>query len=247
MLDEPHKMRLHTRRVIHGSYNLKDPPGSPKLMYPGPQWVPDSLRASWCAAETLTHCSPQGTPVTYKSTHRMLDYVLPHQRERCEVGIELMLRDGRFTPERAPSSACSSTDLNLSRLEPPGLRKSPRRSRSRAPRLQDNSLDRLLTNYQESMNELAKWREESKDMFRSFSGSVSKLETSQNVGSCPRMSSVARMKVSKPETRDQLEQAQTARPYADSSSTELERTSKAPFERVISSLSSTKSVVSAVI
>ena len=67
MLDEPHEMRLHTRRAINGSYNLKDPPGSPTIKYPGPQWVPDNLRAAWCAAKTLTRCLSRDTSTTYES------------------------------------------------------------------------------------------------------------------------------------------------------------------------------------
>jgi hypothetical protein len=135
MFNEPQDMRLNSRRAVHGSYNLKDPPGSQTLKYSGPQWVPDSLHVAWRAAEALTRCLPQGTPVTYESTRQMLDCVMPCQCEYCEAGIELMLRDGRFTPERAPSSACSSANLNMSKLEPPGLRKLLRRSSSRAPRL----------------------------------------------------------------------------------------------------------------
>ena len=100
MLDEPHDVRLHTRQALLGSYNLKDPPRSPNLRYPGPHWVPDNLRAAWCAAETITHCLPPGMPVTYEATRRMLELVLPEQRERCEIGIELMLKDGRFAPEQ---------------------------------------------------------------------------------------------------------------------------------------------------
>ena len=240
-------MRLHTRRAINGSYNLKDPPGSPKLMYPGPQWVPDSLRASWCAAETLTRCSPHGTPVTYKSMRRMLDYVLPHQRERCKVGIELMLRDGRFTPERAPSSACSFTNLNLSRLEPPGLRNSPRRGSPRAPHLQDDYLDKLLESHQEAMTEFAKWRDEPKPTLWCSEGSTSETTPSPRVGNPYQTPNVAGMKVSAHEAQSRLERVQVARPYVSSSYTELERISEAPFERVMSSLPSSESDASAVV
>ncbi len=153
MLDEPHEMRLHAEQAVHGSYNLKDPPRSPKLKYPGPQWVPDSLRASWCAAETLTRCLPHGTPITYESTRRMLDCVLPRQRERCEVGIELMLMDGRFTTERA-HCARSSVDSSMLKPEPSGLRKSYRQSSPRTSCLQKDDLDKLLMSHQERMAEL---------------------------------------------------------------------------------------------
>ena len=63
MLDEPHEMRLHTRRAINGSYNLKDPPGSPTIKYPGPQWVPDNLRAG---------ALPKLLRVAYHVTHQPL-------------------------------------------------------------------------------------------------------------------------------------------------------------------------------
>ena len=144
MLDKPHDVRLHSWRASHGSYNLKDPPGSPTLKYPGPQWVPDNLRAAWCAAETLTHCLSRDASLTYKSAHWMLDSVLPDQCEHCEIGIELMLMDGHFTPEQAPCTR-SYTDSSPLTPESMGLRKSLRRgSGSRAPCLQDNTLDKIL-------------------------------------------------------------------------------------------------------
>ena len=144
MLDKPHDVRLHSWRASHGSYNLKDPPGSPTLKYPGPQWVPDNLRAAWCAAETLTHCLSRDASLTYKSAHWMLDSVLPDQCEHCEIGIELMLMDGHFTPEQAPCTR-SYTDSSPLTPESMGLRKSLRRgSGSRAPCLQDNMLDKIL-------------------------------------------------------------------------------------------------------
>ena len=118
MLNEPHDVRLNTRRAILDSYNLKDPPRSPNLSYPGPCWVPDSLRAAWCAAETLLCCLPPGIPVTYEAAHRMLELVLPDQHERWEIGIELMLLDGRFTPEQVLVNAHSSNVSNLSRQDP---------------------------------------------------------------------------------------------------------------------------------
>jgi hypothetical protein len=70
---------------------------------------------------------------------------------------------------------------------------------------------------------------------------------SGSVGNSPQMSNANRTKVPKPETRSQLERAQTAHPYADSSSAEIERSFKAPFERVLRPLSSSKSNASAVI
>ncbi|KAF8332546.1 hypothetical protein F5887DRAFT_1080692 [Amanita rubescens] len=171
MLDEPQNMRLHSKRAILGSYNLKDPPGSPTLKYPGPHWVPDNLRASWCAAETLTCCLSRDASITYKSTHRMLDSVLPDQRDCCEVGIELMLRDGCFTPERV-IRARSSTDSSSVRLDPSDLHKSLRRSGSRALCLQENSLDELLRSHQKLMIE---WREGLKLMPSSHSDSLSSV------------------------------------------------------------------------
>ena len=128
------------RQAIHGSYNLKDPPRSPTLKYPGPQWIPDNLCTAWCVAETLTRCLPQGTLITYESTRRMLDYVLPHQREHCEDGIELMLIAGHFTPERAPYTRSSVSSSPL-KPESMGLRKSHRRDSPQAPHLQDNCLE----------------------------------------------------------------------------------------------------------
>ena len=115
MLDEPHDVRLHTRRAILGSYNLKDPPRSPDISYSGPQWVPDNLRVAWGAAETLMHYMPDDMLVTYESARRMLKLVLPDQRERCEVGIELLLMANRLVPERVLSNARSSVISNLSR------------------------------------------------------------------------------------------------------------------------------------
>ncbi len=159
MLDEPHEMRLHAEQAVHSSYNLKDPPGSLKLKYPGPQWVPDSLCASWCAAKTLTRCLPHGTPITYESTRRMLDCVLPCQHERCEVGIELMLMDSRFTTERA-HCAHSSVDSSMLKLEPSGLWKSYRQSSPRTSCLQKDDLDKLLMSHQERMAELTRWCDE---------------------------------------------------------------------------------------
>ena len=99
MLNEPHDVRLHTRRAILGSYNLKDPPRSPNISYSGPQWVPDSLCAAWCAAEALMHYMPDDMLITYKSVRQMLELVLPGQRNRCEVGIELLLMANCLTPE----------------------------------------------------------------------------------------------------------------------------------------------------
>ncbi len=67
MLDEPHNVRLHTQQAVHGSYNLKDPPGSPNLKYSDSHWVPESLHA-YCAAEALTRCLPHGMLITYENT-----------------------------------------------------------------------------------------------------------------------------------------------------------------------------------
>ena len=144
MLDEPHDMRLHMQRAIPGLYNLKDPPRSPNLRYPGPHWVLDSLRAAWCAAKTLTHCLPPGMPVTYEATRWMLEFILPDQYKHCEVGIELMLLDGCFTPEQAPY-VCSSTGPSPSRWRSHGL-----------------LLDEMIQHQEESRVELAKLFEELK-------------------------------------------------------------------------------------
>ncbi|KAF8350324.1 hypothetical protein F5887DRAFT_1070517 [Amanita rubescens] len=165
MLDEPQNTRLYTQRAFQGSYNLKDPPGSPKLKYPGPHWVPDSLRASWCAAETLTRCLPHGTPVTYESMCRMLDSVLPHQRECCEDGIELMLIEGCFTPERIPYTR-SSASPSLSRQDS-DRQGSRRRDSPRASRLIDDILDEFIRHQDELRVELAKSRKELKSSLTS--------------------------------------------------------------------------------
>ncbi|KAF8344675.1 hypothetical protein F5887DRAFT_1075284 [Amanita rubescens] len=103
-------------------------------------------------------CLPHGTPVTYKSTCRMLDSVLPHQRECCKVGIGLMLIDGRFTPERAPC-ARSSTSQSQSRQDSHG---SHRWDSPRASRLLDDILDEFVKRQDELRVELAKSRKELK-------------------------------------------------------------------------------------
>ena len=130
--------------------------------------------------------------------------------------------DGRFTPEREPY-ARSSVDSSLSRLESVGLQKSRRRDSPRAPRLQDNILDKFVKSHHERMTEFAKWRDELKPTLRC---SDSASETTPQVVKLPQMSNTARTKVSKPKTRIQLERAQMARPYTDSSSTELVKPSK---------------------
>jgi hypothetical protein len=243
MLNEPHDLRLHTRRATHGSYNSKDPPGSPTLKYPGPQWVPDSLRAAWCAAETLTRCLPHGTPVTYESTRRMLDCVLPDQRDRCEIGIELMLIDGHFTLEQA-FCARSYTDSSPLAPESVGLRKSLRRGSSCAPRLQDDTLDKILISHKEMMAEHVKWRDGLKPM-PCHSDPAS--ETVLQVKKAAQTSNAARKKVSKPETQTQLERAQETRPYAGSSSTELVKPPERHRGWEISPLLSSKSDTSTVV
>ena len=137
MLDEPHDVRLHTRRAILGSYNLKDPPRSPNISYSGPQWVPDSLHAAWCAAEALMHHMPDDMPITYESACRMLELVLPDQRESCEIGIELLLMANRLTPERIQSDARSSIISKPSRQESQRSHRSRRQSSRSSSSLQD--------------------------------------------------------------------------------------------------------------
>ncbi|KAF8338574.1 hypothetical protein F5887DRAFT_1077670 [Amanita rubescens] len=164
MLDEPQYTRLYTQRAFQGSYNLKDPPRSPTLKYPGPHWVPDNLRAAWCAAETLTRCLSRDTSITYKSARRMLDLVLPDQRDNCEIGIELMLKAGWFTPEREQSSARSSITQNPLKQGTHGSRK---RDSPQASRLLDDMLDEFIKRQDELRSELAKTREELKSSFTS--------------------------------------------------------------------------------
>jgi hypothetical protein len=121
----------------------------------------------------------------------MLDWVSPHQRERCEVGIELMLMDKRFTPEQEVFTR-SYADMSPLKPESLGLRKSHRRSSSQTLRLQNDDLDRLLKSHHKWMAEYAKWHDELKHT----------LCQSGSVGNSPQISSA---KVSKPETRSQLE------------------------------------------
>ena len=152
MLNEPHNVRLHTQRAILGLYNLKDPPRSPNLSYPGPHWVPDSLHAAWCAAKTLTHCLPPGMPVTYEAT--------------CQ-----MLEDGRFMPEQVPLDAHSSIISKPSRQESQCSHKSLRQGSWSASSLQD-TIDEIVRNHMVLMDKLAK---ESKE-FQSQMGKTAFLD-----------------------------------------------------------------------
>ena len=228
MLDEPHNVRLHTRRAILGSYNLKDPPRSLNLRYPGPRWVPDSLRAAWCAAETLARCLPPGMPVTYEATHRMLELVLPEQREHCEIGIELMLKDGCFAPEQVPLDARSSITS-----------KSPRQASRSASSLQD-MIDEIIRSHIALMDKIARENRE----FRSQFGQTTLQDpaptprcSSSASGIAPRnenpslVLSVAEAKVPKPETRSPSDRVTTTRPYARGF-VELEHPLTTPCEQV---------------
>ncbi|KAF8625349.1 hypothetical protein AX14_011636 [Amanita brunnescens Koide BX004] len=252
MLDEPHNVRLNTRRAIPGSYNLKDPPRSPNLSYPGPRWVPDSLCAAWCAAETLLCCLPPGIPVTYEAAHRMLELVLPDQRERWEIGIELMLLDGRFAPEQMLVNACSSNVSNLSRQDPQCSHKSLRQASRSASSLQ-NTIDEIVKGHTTLMNKLAKESEEFQKEMRKTAfpdpapapcHSDSALETTPRVR---KLSQELQNKAVSSKTGNQLERVRDTRPYPGSSHVELEKHSKAPHEWVESPLPSAKPAMHAIV
>ena len=240
MLDEPHNVRLHTRRAILGSYNLKDPPRSPNISYSGPQWVPDSLHAAWCTAKTLMHYMPDNTPVTYESVCRMLKLVLPDQRECCEVGIELLLMANRLMPERVLSDAHSSIISKPSRQESQCSHKSLRQGSRSASSLQD-TIDEIVRNHMALMDKLAKESKEFQSQMRKtafpdpaptpcLSGSASGIAP-HNEG--PRLvSSAAKAKVYKPETRSLLDGVTMTCPYASRGFVEPECTLTMPCERI---------------
>ena len=240
MLDKPHNVRLHMRQAILGSYNLKDPPRSPNISYSGPQWVPDSLRTAWCPAEALMHYMPDDMPIIYESARRMLELVLPDQRESCEVGIELLLMANRLTPERVLSDARSSVIPSMSREEPQHSHRSRRQGSRSSSSLQD-TIDEIIRSYMALMDKLAKENRE----FRSQFGQTTLQDpaptprrSSSASGIAPRnenpslVSSAAEAKVPKPENRGLLDKVTVARPNASTGLAEPERTIKTPRERV---------------
>ncbi|KAF8644077.1 hypothetical protein AX14_009506 [Amanita brunnescens Koide BX004] len=241
MLGEPHDVRLHMRRAILGSYNLKDPPRSPNLRYPGPRWVPDNLRAAWCAAKMIMHCLPPGMPVTYKATRQMLELVLPEQRKHCEIGIELMFRDGRFVSERVPLDARSpviSNASNLSRQEPRHSHK-PHRQGSRSSSSLQDTIDEIVRSHIALMDKIARENREFRSQFgqTALRGPAPTPRCSSSAsGIAPRnenpslVASAAEAKVSKPETRGLLDEVTVAHPNASTGFVEPEHALKTPHE-----------------
>ena len=94
----------------------------------------------------------------------MLELVLPEQRERCEIGIELMLRDGRFVPERVPLDACSPVIANLSRQEPRHAHRSHRQGSRSSSSLQD-TIDEIIRSHIALMDKIAKENREFQSQF----------------------------------------------------------------------------------
>ena len=138
----------------------------------------------------------------------MLELVLPEQREHCEIGIELMLRDGRFVPERVPLDARSPVISNLSGQEPRHSHRSRRWGSRNSSSLQD-MIDEIVRSHMALMDKLAK---ESRE-FRSQFGQTALRDpapiprrSSSASGIAPRnenprlVASTAKAKVSKPET-----------------------------------------------
>ena len=233
------RLNLNTRRAILGSYNLKDPPRSLNLRYPGPHWVPDSLCTAWCAAKTLTHCLLPGMLVTYEATHRMLELVLPDQCECCEARIGLMFIASSFTPERVPLDARSSIISSWSGQEPQCSHKSLRQGSRSTSSLQD-TIDEIVRGHMALMDKIAKENKEFQSQFGKTTLDPAPLALTprcsgiaSGIAPCKEdphlVSSAAKAKVFRPKTRSLLDRVPMARPYARGF-VEPERTLTTPCE-----------------
>ena len=102
---------------------------------------------------------PDNMPITYQLACQMLDCVMPHQHKRCEIGIELMLKDNHFVLEQT-SSACPYTNTSPLKPKSSGPHKPLRQDSSRAPCLLNDMLDELIRHQNELRIELARLCEE---------------------------------------------------------------------------------------
>ena len=152
----------------------------------------------------------------------MLELVLPDQRECCEVGIELLLMADHFIPERVPSDARSSVIPSLSRQEPRHPHRSHRQGSRSSSSLQD-TIDEIIRSHMALMDKIAKEKGEFWSQFRQTtlpdpvptpccSGSAPGIAPRNEKPSL--VSSAAKARVSKPETRSLLDGVTTTRPYA---------------------------------
>ena len=156
---------------------------------------------------------PDDMPVTYKSVRRMLKLVLPDQRECCEVGIELLLMANRLMPERVLSDARAPVISNLSRQEPRHSHRSRRQGSRSSSSLQD-TIDEIIRSHIALMDKIVREKREFRSQFGQTalpgpgptpccSGLASGIAPRSENPSL--VLSAAEAKVSKPETRSQLE------------------------------------------